>query len=237
MSSFLEGRIFARRVSPTALKPGSYIVGKGDAPPGRLPCSRMTHHHITKGPREEPSIFFSFPNPIQGNVFQRSTRGQAPTSDLSPTRPRSHTRESSQRTTCRILAKLSAGLAHELKQSGRRSVRASDAFRSRARLRSGCHAYIYEANCAQSQDRAELRAELEPQAFRTNWNAATAARIITRGCNITMFTKRKLSTLIGGRQSHPGSARAIHSRRGSTMPPALMRFASFSRLNESSARV
>jgi signal transduction histidine kinase len=226
MSIFLEGRIFARREADGANSP-VFIVEKGDVT-GFLPFSRMTQLTIT-GRAEEPVHLLLFPATLFQEMFQRMPVLGKRLVGLLTDRVREVTRNEQQLDKLAALGKLSAGLAHELNNPAAAAARASDALlECLARLRKlDALPYLSESNCAAiAKIETELRAELQPPAFRDQLERSDREESITtwlEGHNVPEAWK--LSSLLVDANFTRDQLERYLTAVGATMPTALSRFA------------
>ena len=226
MSIFLEGRIFARREAEGANSP-VFIVEKGDVT-GLLPFSRMTHLTIT-GRAEEPVHLLLFPATLFNEMFQRMPALGKRLVGLLTDRVREVTRSEQQRDKLAALGKLSAGLAHELNNPAAAAARSADALlECLARLRKlDALPYLSKANCAAiAKIEAELRAELQPPAFKDQLERSDREESITTWLESHNVPEAwKLSSLLVDANLTREHLERYLAAAGATLPTALLRFA------------
>lgn len=226
MTVFLEGRVYSRRESEGANSP-SFIAKKGDVT-GLLPYSRMTKVSVT-GRAEEPVRLLWFPATLFQEMLHRMPLlGQRLVGILTD-RVRETTRGEQQRDKLAALGKLSAGLAHELNNPAAAAARASDALlECLARLRKlDAQPYLSEANCADiAKIEAELRAELQPPAFRDQLERSDREESITTWLESQKIPEAwKLGPLLVDANLAISQLERFRVATGATLPAAILRFA------------
>ena len=226
MTIFLEGRVYARREADGPDSP-VFLVKKGTVT-GLLPFSRMTQITVT-GRAEQPVRVLLFPGKLFQEMLQRMPELGKRLVGILTDRVREATRGEQQRDKLAALGKLSAGLAHELNNPAAAASRSADALLScLERLRQlEAESYLSEANCVNiAKVESELRAELQPAAFRDQLERSDREEAITSWLESQKVAEPwKLSPLVVDGNLAVDHLERFREAAGDSLPVALTRFA------------